>query len=58
MLNRMERHTGKVYDDVTADAGYESEENYILLVQVSAFKRLNRRVPNDTHGGVGGRIVN
>lgn len=28
LLNRMEKHTGNIYADVTADAGYESEENY------------------------------
>jgi len=28
LLNRMEKYTGRIYDDVTADAGYESEENY------------------------------
>lgn len=28
LLNRMEKQTGKIYADVTADAGYESEENY------------------------------
>jgi transposase len=28
LLETMEQNTGKVYEDVTADAGYESEENY------------------------------
>jgi transposase len=28
LLDRMEKHLGKTYGDVTADAGYESEENY------------------------------
>ncbi|MPM51869.1 IS1182 family transposase ISClbu1 [bioreactor metagenome] len=28
LLERMEAHTGHRYGDVTADAGYESEENY------------------------------
>ena len=28
LLDKMEKHTGKQYEDVTADAGYESEENY------------------------------
>jgi transposase len=28
LLNSMETHLGKSYADVTADAGYESEENY------------------------------
>jgi len=28
LLENMEKQTGRYYDDVTADAGYESEENY------------------------------
>ena len=28
LLENMEKHTGRYYEDVTADAGYESEENY------------------------------
>ena len=28
LLNQMEAHTGHRYEDVTCDAGYESEENY------------------------------
>lgn len=28
LLDNMEAHLGKSYEDVTADAGYESEENY------------------------------
>ena len=28
LLEKKERNTGKTYQDVTADAGYESEENY------------------------------
>ncbi len=28
LLERMEEHLGRSYEDVTADAGYESEENY------------------------------
>ncbi len=28
LLEKMESHLGKGYEDVTADAGYESEENY------------------------------
>jgi transposase len=33
LLRRMESHTGHVYADVTADAGYESEENYTYFEQ-------------------------
>jgi transposase len=28
LLENMQAHLGKIYEDVTADAGYESEENY------------------------------
>ena len=28
LLEKMDKNIGKVYEDVTADAGYESEENY------------------------------
>ena len=31
LLEQMESHIGYKYDDVTADAGYESEENYTYL---------------------------
>jgi transposase len=33
LLRRMESRTGYVYADVTADAGYESEENYTYFEQ-------------------------
>ncbi len=46
-LERIKKNTNKVYANVVADAGYESEENYIYLAennQVSYIKPMNYEI--------------
>ncbi len=37
-LNRIRKHTNRKYENIVADAGYESSENYLYLAKIGSFR--------------------